>query len=457
MSFFPSSMPELVPAPGIAEGLPCVPSLVSGWTGNDTLMSRVAEAASRDSQAPEWRVQIPDDDVPSFSFKTVMQHDADSFELMLTLFGIALANSSTGGLCEASLPVNIILNGLPSSELGSACRSLEEKLGLVPDIKMLKELDREGNLLVALNMIDERLVPLFAFLTETGPTSLRSAENPVPSFGLQFDVNTVRHGTRTEFNVLKSYVGRTFFAFHGSPVINFFSILQIGLKNLSDTPFMRNGRSQGPGVYLALDFQQSATYSSSLSSAQCAWKGSSLVDSNGVCNLSILALVEVIDQDVNKHGQIAVAQDARVLRVVRIGLFPASLHLRRISQVQLPSVQHVTNPPPPRTPATKLQRSPFCPETFSVKAQGPFSLITSIQKRPNGGVSIDIECLGLFQLHLPECACRCPEFPDDDRTCLHLRTFFAHHLGLKPKEFADLDHPEMQKITHRVRAMFLSG
>jgi Poly(ADP-ribose) polymerase catalytic domain len=51
------------------------------------------------------------------------------------------------------------------------------------------------------------------------------------------------------------------FAFHGSPMFNWLSILRDGLKVASDTAYMSVGASFGPGIYLAKNLHVSRDYS----------------------------------------------------------------------------------------------------------------------------------------------------------------------------------------------------
>jgi ubiquitin-protein ligase len=51
------------------------------------------------------------------------------------------------------------------------------------------------------------------------------------------------------------------FLFHGSPVCNWYSIIDTGLKVFSKTPRMRNGSAYGTGIYLSSDLNISYKYS----------------------------------------------------------------------------------------------------------------------------------------------------------------------------------------------------
>jgi len=59
------------------------------------------------------------------------------------------------------------------------------------------------------------------------------------------------------------------YLFHGSPICNWHSILRNGIKNMSDTQFMKNGTAYGKGVYLTDSFTYACTYGSSEEKFQC--------------------------------------------------------------------------------------------------------------------------------------------------------------------------------------------
>ncbi|PRP89860.1 hypothetical protein PROFUN_00202 [Planoprotostelium fungivorum] len=63
----------------------------------------------------------------------------------------------------------------------------------------------------------------------------------------------------SKFQQLKKKHG-AFWAFHGSSLFNWHSILRIGLKNFSNTEFMSAGAAYGAGIYMAEQFSTSLTY-----------------------------------------------------------------------------------------------------------------------------------------------------------------------------------------------------
>lgn len=54
----------------------------------------------------------------------------------------------------------------------------------------------------------------------------------------------------------------TIIAYHGSRTCNWYSILRLGLENRSNTPAMKNGAIEGPGIYLSTDLPLAREFSS---------------------------------------------------------------------------------------------------------------------------------------------------------------------------------------------------
>ena len=65
------------------------------------------------------------------------------------------------------------------------------------------------------------------------------------------------------FQARREAAGGSFFAFHGSNVANWYSIMRNGLRSLSRTAMMANGAAYGEGVYLAANMSMSMGYTGS--------------------------------------------------------------------------------------------------------------------------------------------------------------------------------------------------
>jgi len=77
------------------------------------------------------------------------------------------------------------------------------------------------------------------------------------------------------------------YLFHGSPVYNWYSILQNGLKNLSGTHLMANGKAYGNGIYFSNNVNMSLSYGQSRELAY---------------NYSFIGVFQILD-DVKKYQQ----------------------------------------------------------------------------------------------------------------------------------------------------------
>eukprot|EP01119_Soliformovum_irregulare_P015436 TRINITY_DN4344_c0_g1_i1.p1 TRINITY_DN4344_c0_g1~~TRINITY_DN4344_c0_g1_i1.p1 ORF type:complete len:706 (+),score=178.61 TRINITY_DN4344_c0_g1_i1:223-2118(+) len=107
-----------------------------------------------------------------------------------------------------------------------------------------------------------------------------------------------------KFNELKQQYG-TIFAFHGSSVENWHSILRNGLKNASGTKLQVNGAAYGSGIYIS----PNASVSFGYCGASAYGSGSVNKDNKflGGSSFFCLALCEVINKDIRKSSDIWVS------------------------------------------------------------------------------------------------------------------------------------------------------
>ena len=108
---------------------------------------------------------------------------------------------------------------------------------------------------------------------------------------------------------LKQFANRkkkhgSFFAFHGSAIENWYSILRNGIRNLSNTHMMTAGAAYGAGVYCAENFNTSLGYCRFGVSSPGTWPYSILQGK------ACMAIIEVIKQEkFNKGSGIYVVQN----------------------------------------------------------------------------------------------------------------------------------------------------
>eukprot|EP00003_Mantamonas_plastica_P027962 TRINITY_DN6156_c0_g2_i4.p1 TRINITY_DN6156_c0_g2~~TRINITY_DN6156_c0_g2_i4.p1 ORF type:complete len:181 (+),score=35.85 TRINITY_DN6156_c0_g2_i4:312-854(+) len=112
------------------------------------------------------------------------------------------------------------------------------------------------------------------------------------------------------FTKLKEKHG-SYFAFHGSPVENWHSIMRHGLKNASGTKLQLHGTAHGHGVYLSTLSSTSFSYSRMYNSGGGGTKPTKKQDYDYLdtsSTMSCIALCEVADvPGIRKDGSIHVA------------------------------------------------------------------------------------------------------------------------------------------------------
>ncbi|KAH3763404.1 protein mono-ADP-ribosyltransferase PARP6 [Pelomyxa schiedti] len=101
--------------------------------------------------------------------------------------------------------------------------------------------------------------------------------------------------------------GTSIFAFHGSPIENWHSIIRRGLKNASGSKLQLHGAAYGSGIYMSPDLSTSHGYCRAQYMASRPTGGSErfLGGTDVIC----IALCEVINRKINKSGTIWVVPD----------------------------------------------------------------------------------------------------------------------------------------------------
>ncbi|XP_065910990.1 protein mono-ADP-ribosyltransferase PARP6-like [Dysidea avara] len=105
------------------------------------------------------------------------------------------------------------------------------------------------------------------------------------------------------FQKAKTQYGSTY-AFHGSSIENWHSIVRKGLLNASGTKFQMNGAAYGKGIYLSPVSSVSFGYTRSYYNPGKDTKTEQSKGLVGKTNLTCIALCEVISKDINKSGDI---------------------------------------------------------------------------------------------------------------------------------------------------------
>jgi len=103
-----------------------------------------------------------------------------------------------------------------------------------------------------------------------------------------------------KFRQLKEKHGSCF-AFHGSSIENWHSILRQGLKNASGTKLQMNGAAYGQGIYLSPHSATSFGYCRMVGGTTPTKSGNRFLDST---NVNCIAICEVINDSIRKSGSI---------------------------------------------------------------------------------------------------------------------------------------------------------
>eukprot|EP01060_Flectonema_neradi_P031943 TRINITY_DN4979_c2_g1_i2.p1 TRINITY_DN4979_c2_g1~~TRINITY_DN4979_c2_g1_i2.p1 ORF type:complete len:666 (+),score=126.41 TRINITY_DN4979_c2_g1_i2:72-2069(+) len=121
----------------------------------------------------------------------------------------------------------------------------------------------------------------------------------------QFLMVSASPAKQAQFDALKKK-HKSIFAFHGSALENWHSILRNGLYNASGTEHQVNGAAYGSGIYLSPSASVSYGYSQLQVDGNDANKGYKESESQDFMggNLSCVAVCEVIDVQLKRHGDI---------------------------------------------------------------------------------------------------------------------------------------------------------
>jgi hypothetical protein len=218
-------------------------------------------------------------------------------DLLISLCYLSAAN----GKLYLSFPKNV-------RELGSKTPAFADDrryagiirvLDSCPSLADMQKLAKEGVLLETLKKIDPLLFPLLKWIITSNRSHLRllAKEDFIPQLGSKFQFILLSSSPAKElmFQQTKKSIASSsgkapsVFAFHGSPIGNWHSILRMGLKNMSHTPEMMHGAAFGKGIYLALDSGTSVLYSARSGSGGF-WRNS-MFESGFTC----LAVCEVLN------------------------------------------------------------------------------------------------------------------------------------------------------------------
>ncbi|KAJ6253702.1 poly adp-ribose polymerase family [Anaeramoeba flamelloides] len=221
---------------------------------------------------------------------------------------------STAYIAAADERADLVLNPFPHFFINRKkdINLFYTTLCKIPEILPLIEFARtEKTIKDHLDKIDPLIYKLLRWLivTNTVKIALIDPKNEFKIFGTSqqwrlITTNTIRE---RKFASLKKKHVKSLFGFHGSSSENWYSIMRIGLKNYSYTKWMVNGAWSGSGVYVARYPSTSMGYIRS----KPTWYNSMSQDPN----LSILSMVEVIDDYSFELDDVLVVQNENLIKI----------------------------------------------------------------------------------------------------------------------------------------------
>eukprot|EP01087_Luapelamoeba_hula_P009577 TRINITY_DN2483_c0_g1_i1.p1 TRINITY_DN2483_c0_g1~~TRINITY_DN2483_c0_g1_i1.p1 ORF type:complete len:656 (+),score=146.25 TRINITY_DN2483_c0_g1_i1:75-2042(+) len=167
---------------------------------------------------------------------------------------------------------------------------IAEVLQKLPPMGELQNWVKGGVLKDKLDELHPLLYKLLRWILGTNRAHLHKLEGDQRLSGVQtewqFVLKSSPPAKEIAFQQHKLEHGSSFYAFHGSPIANWHSILRHGLKNYSGTASQANGAVYGPGIYMAVDSATSLGYARGTSTT---WNNSAFGT-----GLRCMALCEVI-------------------------------------------------------------------------------------------------------------------------------------------------------------------
>ena len=172
---------------------------------------------------------------------------------------------------------------------------LKRVINLCPSINEMKKWARCGEWLLKeeLTKLHCLLYPYLVWVITSNRALIRKLElnQLIKEINTphQFIMSSQTPERAEKFNIaLKNANNKRFYAFHGSGIFNWHSILRMGLKNYSNTKYMSAGAAYGQGIYTAENSSTSLGYCNNRGCTM-TWKGSKFGS-----NISCMALCEII-------------------------------------------------------------------------------------------------------------------------------------------------------------------
>eukprot|EP01100_Stratorugosa_tubuloviscum_P015908 TRINITY_DN967_c1_g1_i1.p1 TRINITY_DN967_c1_g1~~TRINITY_DN967_c1_g1_i1.p1 ORF type:complete len:656 (-),score=265.02 TRINITY_DN967_c1_g1_i1:54-2021(-) len=222
---------------------------------------------------------------------------------------------------------------------------IKAAINSLPSIKQMTNCTSESDLKNFLNSKHELCYPVLKWLLSSNRAFIRRIPDSLKVSSLscanQFLIISNTPEKERLFQEQKDEYG-SYFAFHGSPIANWHSILRNGLKNMSNTALMAHGAAYGAGVYLGDNSGISGGYTSrhGVNAAQAIWPNSVFG-----ANISCLAIVEVINNKskIKPGPNMFIVQDENILNLRALLIFSNTIPTVAGADLKLPAVESIFN------------------------------------------------------------------------------------------------------------------
>lgn len=187
-----------------------------------------------------------------YSLEAEISMNPETLELQVTLAHAAFTSNSK------TLEFLTLREGMTNEKVSNA-------LQVCPAISDMKTLIANSSLMSGLNAINNDLYGLIAWLMTTNSAHVRPLTEKEKIKSLknvnQFVLLCSTPEKEAKFQEIKKKEGgKSIWAFHGSSMTNWFTIMRTGLKNLSNTKHMTSGAAHGEGIYMATNSFTSLGY-----------------------------------------------------------------------------------------------------------------------------------------------------------------------------------------------------
>ena len=206
----------------------------------------------------------------------------------------------------------------PEMDQNKDIQQLQRLISLIPNPEWLlassyDEKSLRENILSECPNEGRDVYKLLRYIIATNRLSVLRLESDqcIPALGSEIQQYIV---TSHSPELLRSFTAEkeqngSFFAFHGSAIENWYSIIRNGLRNMSSSHLMTAGAAYGSGIYAAEDMSTSLGYCGYHST-----QGSSSWRHNVMDDSYIMAIIEVIKKPSYQHGGIyVIPEDKHVI------------------------------------------------------------------------------------------------------------------------------------------------